>query len=71
MCDEVPLGLGTKGFGAGANIYVADSANTNTKSSTNLGRSYTLPPGMSGAAYFTGSQYFQASEVEVYQVTIM
>ncbi len=50
---------------------IADSANTNTNSYTNLGRSYTLPPGMGGTTYFTGSHYFQASEVEVYQVTIM
>jgi hypothetical protein len=56
-------------FGRGHDIAVCDSANTNSFSSANLGRSYTLPDGIKdGETFFTGARNFQASEVEVYRV---
>jgi hypothetical protein len=56
-------------FGGGCDIYVADSANTNSNSYTNLGTSYALPSGIEdGETFFTGANYFQVSEVEVYRV---
>jgi hypothetical protein len=56
-------------FGSGHDIFVKDSANTNSNSFTNLGGSYKLPDGIkAGTTFFTGARNFQASEVEVYQV---
>jgi hypothetical protein len=56
-------------FGGGNDIFVFDSANTNSNSNTDLGDSYTLPDGIEdGKTFFTGAYYFQASEVEVYRV---
>ena len=55
-------------FGAGHDLHVANCANGNTSSATNLGNAYQLPPGQSAQTFFTGSHNFQAAEVEVYQV---
>jgi hypothetical protein len=56
-------------FGGGYDIFVNESSNTNSNSRTNLGSSYALPDGIEdGKKYFTGANYFQASEVEVYRV---
>jgi hypothetical protein len=50
-------------------IEVHESANTNSNSYTNLGRSYKLPDGIEdGRTFFTGTCSFQASEVKVYRV---
>ena len=57
-------------FGAGNDIRVADGANGNTKSYTNLGTTYHLPAGQSAKTFFTGAHKFQAAEVEVYQVQL-
>jgi hypothetical protein len=57
-------------FGGGYDLYVANCANSNTCSSTNLGFTYQLPPGQSALTFFTGSQNFQAAGVEVYQVQL-
>jgi len=55
-------------FGSGHDLLVASGANSNTSSSSNLGRSYVLPAGQSATAFFTGGQHFQAAEVEVFAV---
>ena len=57
-------------FGSGHDIYVADGANGNTNSHTNLGHTYQLPAGQSAQTFFTGAHNFQAAEVEVYQVQL-
>jgi hypothetical protein len=57
-------------FGGGHDLYVADCANSDTGSATNLGQTYQLPPGQSATTFFTGSHTFQAAEVEVYQVQL-
>ena len=56
-------------FGAGHDLHVANCANGNTSSYTNL-HTYQLPPGQSAQAFFTGGRHFQAAEVEVYQVQL-
>ena len=55
-------------FGGGHGIYVCDNANSNLSSYTNVGHTYVCPAGQTGHAFLTGSQYFQASEVEVFSV---
>lgn len=55
-------------FGSGHDLLVASGANSNTSSSSNLGRSFVLPAGQSATAFFTGGQHFQAAEVEVFAV---
>ena len=57
-------------FGHGRDMHVADGANGNTNSHTNLGRTYQLPTGQSAKSFFTGAHRFQAAEVEVYQVQL-
>ena len=57
-------------FGSGHDIHVADDANGNTNSYTNLGHTYQLPAGQSAETFFTGARNFQAAEVEVYQVQL-
>ena len=56
-------------FGGGHDIHVADGANGNTNSYTNL-HAYQLPAGQSAQTFFTGAHNFQAAEVEVYQVQL-
>jgi hypothetical protein len=56
-------------FGEGHDLHVANCANGNTSSYTNL-HTYQLPPGQSAQAFFTGGRHFQAAEVEVYQVQL-
>ena len=46
-------------------LHVADCANSNTYSCTNLDNTYQLPSGRSAHIFFTRGQYFQAAEVEV------
>jgi hypothetical protein len=50
-------------FGGGHDLHVANCANSNTSSHTNLGHAYQLPPGQSAGTFFTGGQNFQAAEV--------
>jgi hypothetical protein len=54
-------------FGGGHDLHIADSANSNTGSYTNLGHTYQLPSGQSAKTFFTGGKNFQAAELEVYQ----
>ena len=67
MCCSASSG---PSFGGGRDIYVADGANGNTNSYTNLGHTYQLPAGQSAETFFTGARNFQAAEVEVYQVQL-
>ena len=58
-------------FGGGHDIKVASNANMNTDSFINIGNSYHCPSGIPYASretFLTGSNNFQASEIEVYCV---
>jgi len=62
-------------FGAGNDIYVSDSSNTNENSySYNFGNSYQLPKNITSGSveaqsYLAGSYRWKTTEIEVYQVT--
>jgi hypothetical protein len=53
----------------GSDICVHDNGNANTKSFTSLGYSYTNDTGLHGKTVFTGSEYFQVKEIEVFEIT--
>jgi hypothetical protein len=57
-------------FGGGNDFYIADKSNSNAKSYSNLGYSYTSPDYAYGAtgvqSILAGSYSFQVSEIEVY-----
>ena len=58
-------------FGSGTDIYVGDSCNKGLNSGSNLGGTYTLPPGVEqnshqAKTYFTGSLKFKVAEIETY-----
>ncbi|KAL9961656.1 hypothetical protein ACROYT_G030646 [Oculina patagonica] len=54
-------------FGGGADIYIADNANSNTGSYTNFGHSYSVPSGVqSGNTILAGTGHFTPDEVEVF-----
>ena len=60
-------------FGAGTDIYVADNCNNNFSSGSNLGGTFTLPPGVKfeseeARTYLAGSYKFKVSEIETYLV---
>jgi hypothetical protein len=57
-------------FGGGNDIHVVDRCNENTKSYTNLGTSYRNDTGLNGTEVFTGEQYFQVKEIEVFSITL-
>jgi hypothetical protein len=48
---------------------VSDKCNANTNSWTYLGNSYTNDAGLDGRTFFTGSKYFRAKEIEVFEIT--
>jgi len=52
----------------GDDIDVFYTVNSISKSHTNVGRYYELPPGQEGDTFLTGSRYFDVSEVEVFRV---
>jgi hypothetical protein len=54
-------------FGSGFDLQICNSANTTTGSYSYLGVSYEHPQPSQGRSYLAGSQYFQLSEIEVYQ----
>lgn len=56
-------------FGSNHDMYVANGANGNTGSSTNIGSVYQCPPGQTGSTFLTGSSPYQAAEVEVFRIT--
>jgi hypothetical protein len=57
-------------FGGGADIGLRDRCNENTNSSTNLGGSYRNDTGLDGKQVFTGEQYFQVKDIEVFSITL-
>ena len=58
-------------FGSGHDISIGDNANMKAVSSSNLGQTYKHPHFAKGTteaqSFLAGSQYFQLSEIEVYQ----
>ena len=61
-------------FGGGHDIKIANNAASNTNSDSNLGHTYSPPPGNSYGSSFSqsflgGSGYFQPDEVEVFYET--
>jgi hypothetical protein len=54
-------------FGGGYDIAIANNANVRAGSYSVLGGSYEHPQPSQGGSYLAGSQYFQLSEIEVYQ----
>ena len=61
-------------FGGGHDIYIANNAASNTISFSELGYTYSPPPGNSYGSYFTrsflaGSYNFRPDEVEVFYET--
>jgi hypothetical protein len=55
-------------FGGGHDILIADNANINSNSRTNI-FSYQLPAGQNPQTFFTGANHFTAAEIEVFRVT--
>jgi hypothetical protein len=60
------FGLDCNGY---SDIYVYNGCNTDTASGAFLGRAYTNDTGLNGEIVFTGSQKFQAREIEVFEIT--
>ena len=61
-------------FGGGHDIYIANNAASNTNSNSNLGYTYSPPPGYSYGSSFTrsflaGSYKFRPDEIEVFYET--
>mmetsp|Transcript_32067 Transcript_32067/g.41094 ORF Transcript_32067/g.41094 Transcript_32067/m.41094 type:complete len:551 (-) Transcript_32067:253-1905(-) len=56
------------GFGGGSDLSISQNANANTASYSNLGHTYALPQGYSGAhdCYFAGSRNFAPTEIECF-----
>jgi len=54
-------------FGISHDIYICSAANTRLGSHSKLGHSYEHPQPSQGHSYLAGSEYFQLSEIEVYQ----
>jgi hypothetical protein len=50
-------------------VAIADNGNSNTRQSASLGFSYINDTGLKGDTVFTGSENFQAKEVEVFEIT--
>ncbi len=54
-------------FGNGFDLFICDLANTTASCSSSLGNSYHHPQPSQGKSYLAGAEYFQLSEIEVYQ----
>jgi hypothetical protein len=51
-------------------IAVSDNSNANTESATcDFGVSYTNDTGLERRTFFTGSDFFQVNEIEVFEIT--
>jgi hypothetical protein len=55
-------------FGGGYDINVLDNCDANTGSYTVLGDVYTNDTGLDGWIVFTGSRYFEVTEIEVFEI---
>ena len=53
-------------FGGNHDIYVADNANSNTNSYTNICHAYQCPAGQTANTFLTGASTYTAAEAEVY-----
>ncbi|XP_078382281.1 uncharacterized protein LOC144664960 [Oculina patagonica] len=54
-------------FGGGHDIYIADNANSNTKSYTAFGSHYSVPSGVqSSSTILAGTKYFTPDDWEVF-----
>jgi len=54
-------------FGAGPDIYIANNVNSNTKSYTGFGNSYSVPSGVQDkTTILAGTYKFTPDEVEVF-----
>jgi hypothetical protein len=58
-------------FGGGHDLHICDSANTTAGSYSMLGYSYQNPQPSQGHSYLAGSDEFQLSEFEVYQISTL
>jgi hypothetical protein len=56
-------------FGSGHDIAIVSNCDQNTHSSANLGPSYANDTGIGGTQVFTGQQYFQVKEIEVFSIS--
>jgi hypothetical protein len=56
-------------FGGNHDIYVASNCDQNTSSYTNLGGGYKNDTGIAATQVFTGEQYFQVKEIEVFSIS--
>ena len=54
-------------YGSGHDLYIADQANVNTSSYSNLGNIYELPAGKDNT-WLAGSYQFKVLEIEVFSV---
>ena len=57
-------------FGNNYDVYVANNANGNTSSYTNIGGTYQCPAGQTANTFLTGAYNYTAAEVEVYSAPI-
>ena len=53
-------------FGAGYDLYIANRANANSESCSNLGNSYECPPDADCETFLAGQKYFVVTELEVF-----
>jgi hypothetical protein len=53
----------------GCDLSVDDDCNPKANSSTYLGNAYTNDTGLGAGILFTGSEYFQVKEIEVFKIT--
>ena len=54
-------------FGGGFDLHISNNANTSGESYSILGYSYQLPTGQH-SAFFTGAQYFNVTDYEVFGI---
>ena len=55
-------------FGSGDDIRISNNCNSNSGSYSNGNKTYELPSGVDGGAYFAGTNWFVVREIEVYSV---
>ena len=54
-------------FGGSHDLHIANDANNNSNSESNLGHTYELPPGQT-TTFLVGSNNFKVSDIEVFQI---
>ena len=54
-------------FGGSHDLHIANDANNNSNSESNLGHTYELPPGQTNT-FLVGSKNFKVSEIEVFEI---